>query len=107
MNRCPSDTVRWCVTSLAEKLKCEDMIMAFKAKELKPEMDCLYGGNSTNCMEMIWRGDADLINLDAGDIYIAGRLVQLALHLEYHLCHHKTYYVICGGFFFPFSCEHR
>ncbi|CAG5129094.1 unnamed protein product, partial [Candidula unifasciata] len=73
MNRCPSDTVRWCLTSLAEKLKCEDMIMAFKAKELKPEMDCLYGGNTTNCMEMIYRGDADLINLDAGDIYIAGR----------------------------------
>lgn len=73
MNRCPSEVIRWCVTSMAEKLKCEDMIMAFKAKELQPEMDCLYGGNSTNCMEMIWRGDADLINLDAGDIYIAGR----------------------------------
>jgi melanoma-associated antigen p97 len=73
MNRCPSNTIRWCLTSLAEKFKCEDMIMAFKAKELRPEMDCLYGGNTTNCMDMIWRGDADLINLDAGDIYIAGR----------------------------------
>ncbi|XP_055863479.1 melanotransferrin-like [Biomphalaria glabrata] len=73
MNRCPSEVIRWCVTSMAEKLKCEDMIMAFKAKELQPEMDCLYGGNTTSCMEMIWRGDADLINLDAGDIYIAGR----------------------------------
>uniref|UniRef100_A0A0B7BCZ5 Transferrin-like domain-containing protein n=1 Tax=Arion vulgaris TaxID=1028688 RepID=A0A0B7BCZ5_9EUPU len=81
MNSCPSSTIRWCLTSLAEKLKCEDMIMAFKAKELRPEMDCLYGGNTTNCMEMIYRGDADLINLDAGDIYIAGRrygLVPLA-----------------------------
>ncbi|XP_059175482.1 melanotransferrin-like isoform X2 [Physella acuta] len=81
MNRCPSEVIRWCVVSMAEKLKCEDMIMAFKAKELQPEMDCLYGGNTSNCMEMIWRGDADLINLDAGDIYIAGRrygLVPLA-----------------------------
>ncbi|KAH9500931.1 hypothetical protein Btru_069230 [Bulinus truncatus] len=73
MNRCPSESIRWCVTSMAEKLKCEDLIMAFKAKELQPEMDCLYGGNTTMCMEMIWRGDADLINLDAGDVYIAGR----------------------------------
>ncbi|RUS73301.1 hypothetical protein EGW08_018930 [Elysia chlorotica] len=73
MSQCPSNVVRWCVISLAEKLKCEDMIMAFKAKELRPEMDCLYGGNTSNCMEMIWRGDADLMNLDAGDIYIAGR----------------------------------
>ncbi|KAH9500928.1 hypothetical protein Btru_069227 [Bulinus truncatus] len=73
MNQCPSETIRWCVLTIAEKLKCEDMIMAFKAKELQPEMDCLYGGNTTMCMEMIWRGDADLINLDAGDVYIAGR----------------------------------
>ncbi|GFS16683.1 melanotransferrin-like [Elysia marginata] len=74
MSQCPSNVVRWwCVISLAEKLKCEDMIMAFKAKDLRPEMDCLYGGNTSNCMEMIWRGDADLMNLDAGDVYIAGR----------------------------------
>lgn len=85
MNHCPSNTVRWCLTSLAEKLKCEDMIMAFKAKELMPEMDCLYGGNSTNCMEMIWRGDADLINLDAGDIYTAGRWVKVTLVNTIHL----------------------
>jgi len=73
MNNCPSETIRMCVTSYAEKLKCEDMIMAFKAKSLKPEMDCLFGGNTSMCLEMIWRGDADLINLDAGDVYIAGR----------------------------------
>ncbi|XP_055863595.1 melanotransferrin-like isoform X1 [Biomphalaria glabrata] len=73
MNNCPSDVIRWCLISMAEKLKCEDMIMAFKAKELQPEMDCLYGGNTTACLEMIWRGDADLISLDAGDVYIAGR----------------------------------
>ena len=74
MNYCPSESIRMCVTSYAEKLKCEEMIMAFKAKSLKPEMDCLFGGNTSMCLEMIWRGDADLINLDAGDVYIAGRL---------------------------------
>ena len=30
MNRCPSDMIRMCVISYAEKKKCEDMIMAFK-----------------------------------------------------------------------------
>ncbi|KAL8576233.1 hypothetical protein ACOMHN_006156 [Nucella lapillus] len=73
MNHCPSDAVRWCVISDAEKLKCESMLLAFKAKDLKPELDCLFGGNTTNCMDMIQQGDADLINLDAGDIYMAGR----------------------------------
>nr|KAG5687663.1 hypothetical protein BaRGS_027555 [Batillaria attramentaria] len=73
MNHCPSDAIRWCVISNAEKLKCESMLLAFKAKDLKPELDCFYGGNTTTCMEMIQQGDADLINLDAGDVYIAGR----------------------------------
>lgn len=73
INHCPSDAVRWCVISEAEKQKCESMLLAFKAKDLKPELDCLYGRNTTTCMEMIRQGDADLINLDAGDIYIAGR----------------------------------
>ena len=73
MNHCPSDAIRWCVISEAEKLKCESMLLAFKAKDLKPELDCLYGRNTTTCMEMIRQGDADLINLDAADVYIAGR----------------------------------
>lgn len=75
MNHCPSDAIRWCVISEAEKLKCESMLLAFKAKDLKPGLDCLYGYNTTTCMEMIRQGDADLINLDAGDVYVAGRYV--------------------------------
>ncbi|XP_046549141.1 LOW QUALITY PROTEIN: melanotransferrin-like [Haliotis rubra] len=77
MQRCPLDIARWCVISIAEKIKCESMIMAFKAKDLKPEIDCLLGTNTTQCMDMIAKGDADLMNLDAGDIYIAGRRFNL------------------------------
>ncbi|XP_025096209.1 melanotransferrin-like [Pomacea canaliculata] len=73
MNACPSNAIRWCVISEAEKQKCESMMLALKAKDLRPELDCLYGKNTTTCMEMIYQGDADLINLDAGDVYLAGR----------------------------------
>ncbi|KAK7109961.1 melanotransferrin-like [Littorina saxatilis] len=73
MNHCPSSAIRWCVISEAEKLKCESMLLAFKAKDLQPDLDCLYGGNTTFCMEMIQQGDADLVNLDAADVYKAGR----------------------------------
>jgi melanoma-associated antigen p97 len=73
MNYCPSEPIRWCVISEAEKLKCESMLLAFKAKDLKPELDCLFGNNVTTCMEMVRQGDADIINLDAGDVYKAGR----------------------------------
>ncbi|KAK6177967.1 hypothetical protein SNE40_012821 [Patella caerulea] len=77
LNRCPLAMARWCVISLPEKEKCESMMMAFKAKDLRPELDCLLGGNTTNCMDMIQKGDADLMNLDAGDIYLAGRKYDL------------------------------
>ena len=82
MSHCPSDAIRWCVISEAEKLKCESMLLAFKAKDLKPDLDCLYGGNTTTCMEMIRQGDADLINLDAADVYIAGRWVVALTNLQ-------------------------
>lgn len=77
MNHCPSDAIRWCVISEAEKLKCESMMLALKAKDLKPDLDCVFGGNTTYCMQMIDEGDADLINLDAADLYIAGRCVSI------------------------------
>lgn len=73
LNYCPVPMARWCVISPAEQKKCEDMIMAFKAKDLKPELDCLLGGSTRECMELIVSGDADLMNVDAGDVYLAGR----------------------------------
>ena len=73
MNLCPLAVARWCVISMPEKLKCEMMIMAFKAKDLRPELDCLLGKDTKTCMDMIANGDADLMNLDAADVYLAGK----------------------------------
>ncbi|KAJ8317042.1 hypothetical protein KUTeg_004946 [Tegillarca granosa] len=73
LNYCPLKYARWCVISGAEKNKCEMMMMAFKARDLQPTLDCVLGANVQNCMKMIQDGDADLMALDAGDVYLAGR----------------------------------
>lgn len=73
LNYCPLSYARWCVISQDEKSKCQTMLMAFEAKDLRPRLDCILGSSTDNCMSMIASGDADLMNLDPGDVYVAGR----------------------------------
>ena len=75
LNYCPLKNARWCVISKDEKAKCEMMLVAFNAKDLRPSLDCILGTSTEACMAMIQGGDADMMNLDPGDIYIAGRSV--------------------------------
>jgi melanoma-associated antigen p97 len=73
LNSCPIHQARWCVISSYEMQKCENMIMAFAAKNLKPDLNCIMGTDVQDCISKIKIGDADLITLDASDIYMAGR----------------------------------
>ncbi len=61
-----------------EMQKCEDMIMAFSAKNLKPDLNCIMGDNVRDCMNKINLGDADLMSLDAADTWTAGKYVLCA-----------------------------
>lgn len=51
------------------------MIMAFAAKGLKPDLNCIFGSSIRDCMDKIRTGDADLVSLDAADVYVAGKWV--------------------------------
>ena len=75
LNSCPIQQARWCVISQYEMMKCENMIMAFSAKNIKPDLNCVMGTSVQDCMQLINVGDADLITLDAADVYQAGMLV--------------------------------
>ena len=77
LNKCPLQQARWCIISDYEMAKCENMIMAFAAKNLKPDLNCIRGESVQDCMYKIKFGDADLITLDAADVYSAGRFVML------------------------------
>lgn len=79
MNQCPLNYAKWCVISAGEKEKCEKMMMAFGAKDLKPQLDCVLGKSTDHCMQLIRDGDADLMTLDAGDVYLGGEYVVLEL----------------------------
>ena len=46
LNTCPLKTARICVISRHEMTKCEEMIMAFTAKNLKPDLNCILGVRS-------------------------------------------------------------
>ena len=43
LNTCPLKQARFCVISRHEMTKCENMIMAFAAKNLKPDLNCILG----------------------------------------------------------------
>ena len=73
LSYCPQLPLRWCVTYEAEFRKCTRMKVAFKQRQLKPEVDCIYVDDIPTCMRMIKEGDADVILLDPGEQYIAGR----------------------------------
>ena len=73
MNVCPIDVVRLCVISNAEREKCERMTEVFKGKDIKPNLDCIMARSTQDCMELVDTGEADLLMLDAGDIYKAGK----------------------------------
>ena len=73
LNSCPIPQARWCVISPYEMTKCENMIMAFAARNLKPDLNCVMGDGVQDCIKKIKLGDADLISLDASDVYTAGK----------------------------------
>ena len=75
MNKCPLTQAIWCVISPFEMHKCQNMMMAFSARKLKPDLNCIRGDSAIDCIRKISVGDADLISLDAADVFTAGKYV--------------------------------
>lgn len=72
LRRCSVPAVVLCVTSDKEFNKCQAMSKAFHAAGLKPELNCKLAQSTLSCMQLIKNRDADLVVLDAADIYLAG-----------------------------------
>ncbi|XP_055935985.1 transferrin-like [Argiope bruennichi] len=62
-----------CVTSPDEKSKCEDYSKAAEAKGLWPDIDCVMGASKAACMVTVQEDNAQLLELDGGDVYKAGK----------------------------------
>jgi len=89
LNKCPLQRARWCVISDYEMMKCENMIMAYAAKNLRPDLNCIRGSSVQDCMYKINTGDADLITLDAADVYFAGKSV-FTFRLAFYCINSRT-----------------
>lgn len=61
--------------------------MAFSAKNIKPDVNCVRGANVQDCMQKISIGDADLITLDAADVYQAGKYVFKSIFVSIESVH--------------------
>nr|XP_056707040.1 melanotransferrin [Euleptes europaea] len=77
---CPSTALRlalsllrWCTVSDQELAKCSEMSKAFAGANLRPLLACVNGGSAGNCTAMVNASLADVITLDGGTIYQAGK----------------------------------
>ena len=62
--------MRWCTTSAEEQTKCGAFIKVVNDSNV--EVSCVQADSVIQCMEKIENGDADLITLDGGEVYLAG-----------------------------------
>lgn len=77
LRKCYVPSAKLCVVSNPELEKCSNMKSAFRTNLLQPELSCVLGENTLDCMRKIQQGQADLAVLDAADVYVGSR--------EYHL----------------------
>ncbi|XP_072170261.1 melanotransferrin-like [Diadema setosum] len=65
--------MRWCTISAEEEAKCVQMRNAFLTHSMELAVVCVAGTEHADCYEAIQDDRADLITLDGGDIYEAGK----------------------------------
>lgn len=63
--------LRWCVVLPSHVDKCEQMMYAFLAKRLKPQLKCLSARSTDECIRWVSEGAADLTMLRPDEAYRA------------------------------------
>ncbi|KAJ0170825.1 hypothetical protein K1T71_013597 [Dendrolimus kikuchii] len=76
------DIITWCTTSILEQEKCEKLMeTAMQDKGLFGtdyiELNCKRAFDTEECMSWVDQGTASLLALDAGEVYVAGRMHSL------------------------------
>ncbi|TPP56081.1 Family S60 non peptidase ue S60 family [Fasciola gigantica] len=88
LDQCPLPTMGWCVIDEFEMDKCQRMSSAFGARSIKPDLTCIQADSVLDCMRLIQDGYADMVTLEAGDLYAAGKyfgLVPIVADSTVHL----------------------
>ncbi|XP_046441420.1 transferrin-like isoform X2 [Daphnia pulex] len=74
---CRGRILRFCVVSEKEQRKCQDLRMAALSRRVLPEISCIRGSTTMDCMDRIRRGEADMRTFDSNDAFRAGRSYNL------------------------------
>ncbi|CAH0401632.1 unnamed protein product [Chilo suppressalis] len=81
------EVITWCTTSILAQEKCE-MLMKYSMQDKGLfgndyiELQCKRAFDSEECMNWVDRGEATLLGLDAGEVYVAGRYHSLVPILQ-------------------------
>lgn len=95
LRKCPVPPAVLCVVSEKEMEKCHRMKTAFRSQMLKPDLHCIRGYSHLACMHLVQKGEADLVVLEAGDIYRAGhRLGLIPIIAEQYNLDKPFYYAV-------------
>ncbi|KAF7490608.1 Melanotransferrin [Sarcoptes scabiei] len=94
LRKCDVPNARLCVTSTHELEKCNNMKSAFRTNLLKPQLSCVLGENTVDCMQQIQDGQADLAMLDAADVHLAGQRYNLEPIMAEQNNINDSYYVV-------------
>jgi len=65
--------MRWCTISDQEQQKCIEFKNKLQEIDNATTPGCVQATNAVECMKKIAAGDADLVTLDGGDVYKAGK----------------------------------
>ncbi|XP_042314330.1 melanotransferrin [Sceloporus undulatus] len=69
----PLSLLRWCTLSEPELAKCSHMSKAFSAAGLRPALACVRGDSAFGCLASIKASQADVVTVDGGLVYRAGK----------------------------------
>lgn len=70
---CERKNVTFCLTSALELAKCLDLQKVAFARRIRPQIRCLNLDSRKACIDAVNTRRADIITLDAGDLYHASR----------------------------------
>lgn len=77
-----SKSLIWCTISVEEQFKCQNFSLALERDRALLDDDylnlkCTRGHGTDECIQMIDREKANVMSLDAGEVFVAGRYFSL------------------------------
>ncbi|KAG1677416.1 Transferrin [Nymphon striatum] len=71
--KCEKKSLKLCISSEIEDTKCKALSRIAYSRGLRPAIECFYANSHSACFFAVEDGQADIVTLDAGDVYVASK----------------------------------